>query len=181
MGRLLHPFWWGAGPHLTQCRLGRGLPPCQVASSSIQPFDYNRWAEKWGCCALSLLFMGELGPHLTQYGRGRGLPSCQISSWSIQAFGHNTPTLQTDRQTRQTGQRSDGVGELFHKRSPKKPHNKTSGHLLNVSYRIVARSSFDDNVYRTLSTSGSIDNVMFSHNGPSYGVWLWECRRRRKL
>jgi len=27
------PIWrGGAGPHLTQCRLGRGLPPYQVAS-----------------------------------------------------------------------------------------------------------------------------------------------------
>ena len=24
-----------------QCRLGRGLPPCQVSSWSIQPFDHN--------------------------------------------------------------------------------------------------------------------------------------------
>jgi len=25
-------FWWEVGPHLTQCHLGRGLPPYQVAS-----------------------------------------------------------------------------------------------------------------------------------------------------
>ena len=37
------PFFWGGelGPHLTQCRLGRGLPPYQVASSSIQPIGHN--------------------------------------------------------------------------------------------------------------------------------------------
>jgi len=29
------------GLHLKQCRLGRGLPPYKVASSSIQPFDHN--------------------------------------------------------------------------------------------------------------------------------------------
>jgi len=29
------------GLHLTQCGLGRGLPPCQVSSWSIQPFGYN--------------------------------------------------------------------------------------------------------------------------------------------
>ena len=29
------------GPHLTQCGLGRGLPPYQVASWSIQPFGHN--------------------------------------------------------------------------------------------------------------------------------------------
>jgi len=29
------------GHHLTQCGLGRGLPLCQVASWSIQPFGRN--------------------------------------------------------------------------------------------------------------------------------------------
>jgi len=29
------------GPNLTQCGRGRGLPPCQVASWSIQPFGHN--------------------------------------------------------------------------------------------------------------------------------------------
>jgi len=29
---LLFPFGEELGPHLTQCHLGRGLPPCEVAS-----------------------------------------------------------------------------------------------------------------------------------------------------
>jgi len=29
------------GPHLTQCGQGRGLPACQVSSSSIQPFGHS--------------------------------------------------------------------------------------------------------------------------------------------
>jgi len=33
------PLSVGSGLHLTQCGLGRGLPPCQVSSWSIQPFD----------------------------------------------------------------------------------------------------------------------------------------------
>jgi len=36
------------GTHLTQCRLGRGLPPYQVASCSIQPFRRNRYGPKMG-------------------------------------------------------------------------------------------------------------------------------------
>jgi len=37
------PFWGGEpGPHLAQLGLGRELPPCQVASSSIQPSRRNR-------------------------------------------------------------------------------------------------------------------------------------------
>jgi len=105
MGRKLGicPFFGGGelGPHLTQCRLGRGLPPYQVASGSMQLFGRNRYGPKivplWG--------EGELGPHLTQCGQGRGLPACQVSSWSVQPFGHSTPS-QTDR-TGQTGQRFD--------------------------------------------------------------------------
>ena len=35
-------FVWGElGRYLTQCRLGRGLSPCQVVSWSITPFGYN--------------------------------------------------------------------------------------------------------------------------------------------
>jgi len=41
------------GPHLTQSRLGRGLPPYQVASLSMQPFGRNRYGPKnWGCAVL---------------------------------------------------------------------------------------------------------------------------------
>jgi len=37
------PYFWGrwVTPHLTHCRRGRGLPPYQVASWSIQPFGHN--------------------------------------------------------------------------------------------------------------------------------------------
>ena len=38
----------GLCPHLTQCRVGRGLPPYQVASSSVQPFGHNRRRLKIG-------------------------------------------------------------------------------------------------------------------------------------
>ena len=36
------------GPHLTQCRSGRGLPSYQVASWSIESFDQNRYGPKIG-------------------------------------------------------------------------------------------------------------------------------------
>jgi len=85
------PFHGGGelGPRLTQCGLGRGLLPYQVASSSIQPFGYKAvrqtlgmgcafflWAENWGPCTFR---GGELGPHLTQYRLGRGLPPYQVA------------------------------------------------------------------------------------------------------
>jgi len=39
------PFWGGGrelDPHLTQCGLGWGLPPCPGSSWSIEPFGHNR-------------------------------------------------------------------------------------------------------------------------------------------
>ena len=50
------------GPHLTQCRLGQGLPPYQVAS--IKPFGHNRHGTKFG--GYSPFWGRGLGPHLTQ-------------------------------------------------------------------------------------------------------------------
>jgi len=138
------PFRGELGPHLTQCRLGRGVPPYQVASWSIQPFDHNRHGPKIGKAMPPFFggglklgwlcsFLGWVGPHLTQSRQGRGLPPYQVASYSIQPFGHNgygpkiggcAPFLgelgphltqnrlttvhqrhrQTNRQTRQTGQ-----------------------------------------------------------------------------
>ena len=102
MGRKLEavPPLGELGPHLTQCRLGWELPPYQVVSWRIQPFDHNEHGPKIG--GLCPFWGEELGSHLTQCGRGRGLPWCQVSSWSIQRFGHNTPKSQTDRQTGHT-------------------------------------------------------------------------------
>jgi len=57
------PFAGELGPRLTQCGLGRGLLPYQVASSSIQPFCHSRLEPKTG--AMPLLG-GGLRPHLTQ-------------------------------------------------------------------------------------------------------------------
>ena len=85
----------GLGPHLTQSRLGWGLPPYQVASWSIQPFGHNRYGPKIGGSA-PFWGRGAGSPPNTMW-QGRGLPACQHSSWSIQPFGHNTPTSQTDR------------------------------------------------------------------------------------
>jgi len=31
----------GLGPHITQCGLDRGLPPCKVSASSMQPCGHN--------------------------------------------------------------------------------------------------------------------------------------------
>jgi len=45
----LCPFRGGElGSHLTQCCVGRGLPPYQVASRSMQPFGHNRRGPKIG-------------------------------------------------------------------------------------------------------------------------------------
>ena len=80
------------GPHLTQSRLGWGLPSHQVASRSIQPFGHSRHGPKMG--AVPPFWRGswvptEPTPRLAQCGLGVGLPPCQVPSWSIQLFGQN--------------------------------------------------------------------------------------------
>ena len=77
------------GPHITQCHLGRGLPPYQAASWSIQPFGHNSHGPKTGVGYCAPFSGGELGPHIIQCRLGWGLPLYQVASWSIQLFGHN--------------------------------------------------------------------------------------------
>jgi len=98
-----------AGSHLTQCGMGQGLPPYQVASWSIQPFGHNKHEPKIGGRAR---FGGAGSPSNTMW---PGPTSTPISRWSIQPFGDNTPTLQTDRQDR-TYNGQIAYGELFYKR-----------------------------------------------------------------
>jgi len=47
----LSPFRGGWSSRLTQCGLGRGLLPYEVASSSIHPLGHNRHGPKTGGCA----------------------------------------------------------------------------------------------------------------------------------
>jgi len=60
------------GPHLTQCRLGRGISvPSALIDQVVWP--QQTWAENLGKTMLSF-GEEELGPHLAQCGQGRGLP-----------------------------------------------------------------------------------------------------------
>jgi len=81
------PFRGAAGPHLTQCGLGRDLLPYQMASWSIQLFGYNTWAKVGG--AVPPFLRGEWGPHLTHCCLGWDLSPYQMASWSIQPLDHN--------------------------------------------------------------------------------------------
>ena len=72
------------------------------------------WAKNGGLC----LFSGGAGSPSNTVWPCQGLPPYQVSSWSIQPFGHNTPTSQTDRTDRQTGQQYDSISQTFYKRSP---------------------------------------------------------------
>jgi len=110
--RVLYPFPWGApfcgkelGPHLVQCRLGRGIPPYQVASWSIQPFGHSR---HWAAIESAMSFpWGSWVPKYNTIWLGRGLSPYKVASWSIQPFSHNIPTLQ-DRQTDKHGAIANG-------------------------------------------------------------------------
>jgi len=69
--------------HLTQCRVCRGIPPYQMVSWCIQPFDDNTYgpiAENWGLCPLD---WGDESPSNTLWPQARPT-TCQVSSWSIQ-------------------------------------------------------------------------------------------------
>jgi len=98
--------------HLTQCRLSRGLPPCQVTSWSIQLFGHNRYGPIIG------------GLRLCPFAGG-GTRSPPNTMWPLPRLTHTPsfilirPTVWpqytnvTDRQTGQTdrtGQRSDSTG-----------------------------------------------------------------------
>jgi len=106
------------GPHLTQCGLGRGLPPYQVASWSIQPFGHNSHGPKLGAVPL--------------WGRGARFTSntvCRTETYLYAKF-HLDPSnrLATIHQRyRQAGQTVNGpitYGEPFYKRSPKKVQSR---------------------------------------------------------
>jgi len=58
-----YPFGWELGHHLTQCRLGQGIPPYQVALWSIQPFGHNRHGPKIGIP----LWVGDGSPYNTMW------------------------------------------------------------------------------------------------------------------
>jgi len=107
-GGCCDPFWGELGAHLTQCGLGWGPPPYQVASWSIQPFGNNTHEPKSSGGAVLLLGgagspsntihnrdgpkiggLSPLAPHLTVW-PGPRRTSIPSGNWSIQPFGHNT-------------------------------------------------------------------------------------------
>jgi len=78
------------GPHLTQSRLCRGLPPtnwhldpCSHSAATdmgrklVGLCPFGSLGGEGGCTPLE---EGELGPSLTQCGQGRVLLACQVSS-----------------------------------------------------------------------------------------------------
>jgi len=73
------PFCGGAGHHLTQYGLGRGLTPYTKwhldPPSHLDTLDMGRKVGG-GLCP----YLGELDPYLTQSGLGRGLPAYQVTS-----------------------------------------------------------------------------------------------------
>ena len=79
------PVWGEIGPHPTQCGLGWGLPPYQVESWCMQPFDHNRHGPKSGGAVPIFFFFfggGLAGSPLnTMSPRPRPIPSYQMASY----------------------------------------------------------------------------------------------------
>jgi len=76
-------------PHLEQCGLGRDLPPCQVASWSLQPSGHNRHGTKIGGFCPAFWGGGAGSPSNTMSLGLRPTSPYQVASWSIQPFGDN--------------------------------------------------------------------------------------------
>jgi len=106
------PPWGELGPHLIQCGLGRGLPPYQVASRSIQPFGRNRHGPKIGGCAP--LGSWVVRPHLTQRRLGRGLPPYQVASCNMcpSLIQIGSKTAEKNCTNRQTNRHYENNGHL---------------------------------------------------------------------
>ena len=89
---LLCPFRggsWVLTPRLTQCGLGQGLLPYQMASSSIQPFGHSRHGPKAGGLCPFQGGAGSLSNTTSPGPKPSSLPPYQVASWSIQPFGHS--------------------------------------------------------------------------------------------
>ena len=103
------PLWGDElGPHATQCGLGRGLPPYQVASGSIQPFGNNRHGPKIGGCAP--LGEGTGSPSNTMWPglRPTRMPSFILIRPTIWPQYTNVADRQTDRQTDRQNRTDNG-------------------------------------------------------------------------
>ena len=100
---------WGAGPHLTQSRLGRGLlpyVPCGILIHAVI-LPHQKGAENWGLCPLG---RGNAGsPSNTVWPRPRPtcVPSFILSCPTVWPQCTNVTDIHTNRQT---GQRSDSIG-----------------------------------------------------------------------
>jgi len=138
-GILIHPAvrpqqtwaknWGELGHHLTQCGLGQGLPPYQVASWSIQPFGHNRHGPKIGGC--SPLREGDLGPHLTQCGRGRGLSPYHVSYCPSNRLAIIHQCHKQDRQT----DRQDN--SLIAQGKPFRPKTASESVTLEINWKFL--------------------------------------------
>ena len=85
-GGLLCPFrgGWELGPRLTQCGLGQGLLPYQVASSSIEPFSHNRHGPKIGWGAVPF-FLGSWVPIKDKVAWAE---ACLCNKWHLGPSSH---------------------------------------------------------------------------------------------
>ena len=106
------------GPHLTQCGLGRGLLPYQIASRSIQPFGHNRHGPKIGDCAP---FGAAGSPSYTMW------PGPRPTSMPSFILVHPTAwpqytTVGTDRQRHRQDNGPIAYGKPLYKRSPENVH-----------------------------------------------------------
>jgi len=120
VGGCCSSFWGELGPHLTQCGLGQGLPPYQVASWFIQPFATVDMGQNVGC-AVPLFWGGAGSPSNTM---SPGLKSTSVPSgilihpavWLQQTWAKNWGWVHSSSNTVWPGPRPSYIlsGILIH-------------------------------------------------------------------
>jgi len=124
------------GPHLTQCRLCRGLPPYQVADlihTAVWP--QRTWAENWELCPHFV--EGELGPNLTHVAAAEAYIHAKFH---LNPSNHLTTIHQSYGQTdRQTDRQDNGplayTAKRFTNGRPKSTQLEKNGNSIKPAER----------------------------------------------
>jgi len=143
------------GPRLSQCGLGRGLLPYQMASGSIQPFGHNGHDPKLADCAP----LGGAGsPSNTTW------PGSKATSLPSFTLIHPTVRPQYTNVTRRqdtTGQRSHGIARTV---------SQTVANKLNVNSCLHATPAL---FYLPLSLAGYAEKLSMASQSNGQAIMFY--------
>ena len=161
-------FRGGAGSSSNTVRLGRGLPPYQVASWFIQPFGHHRHGprlirtqaafRKRRKCVGDAVLLSAGSPSNTMWPglRSTSVPSGIFTHPTVWPQYTNVTRLTHRHADRQDRQRSDSIGRTVLRTVAHKGHIETPRNFLYMLTVYVARSSSDDNAIRLTLSFGEV-------------------------